>query len=76
MQENKLANEVYDVIEEKVQDETFSVEFIDEVDYKEKEYIFVRYTIKGDPTEYLGWYYRKDGELVHDVTREIGNEND
>ncbi|AVR00223.1 hypothetical protein OBCHQ24_14795 [Oceanobacillus iheyensis] len=69
MQENKLENEVYDVIEEKVQDETFTIESIDEVNYKEKEYIFVSYTIKGDPTEYLEWYYRKDGELVQDVTK-------
>lgn len=54
VQENKLENEVYEVIEEKVQDGTFTIEFIDEVDYKEKEYIFVRYIIKGDPIEYLG----------------------
>ncbi|MFD1173331.1 hypothetical protein [Oceanobacillus picturae] len=51
MQENKLENEVYEVIEEKVQDETFTIGSIDEINYKEKEYIFVSYTIKGDPTE-------------------------
>ncbi|CDO03594.1 hypothetical protein BN988_02111 [Oceanobacillus picturae] len=69
LQENKLENEVYDVIEEKVQDETFSIEFIDEVDYYEEKYFVVSYTIKGDPTEYLEWYYRKDGEWLHDETK-------
>lgn len=76
LQENKLENEVYDVIEEKVQDETFTIESIDEVNYKEKEYIFVSYIIKGDPTEYLGMYYQKNGEWILDETKEIGNEND
>lgn len=76
VQENKLENEVYDVIEEKVQDETFTIEFIDEVNYYEEKYFVVSYTIKGDPTEYLERYYRKDGEWLQDVTKEIGNEND
>ncbi|MBP2080142.1 hypothetical protein [Oceanobacillus polygoni] len=68
--ENKLENAVYDVIEEKVGNETFTIEFIDEMENKEN-YIVVGYTIKGEHTKYLEWYYWRDGELLHDLTREI-----
>ncbi|WP_042221934.1 hypothetical protein [Oceanobacillus manasiensis] len=69
LQEYKLENEMYDVIEEKVQGETFEIEFIDEMNYYEEKYFVVGYTIKGDPNEYLEWYYRKDGKLVQDLTK-------
>lgn len=68
--ESKLENAVYDVIEEKVGNETFTIEFIDEMENKEN-YIVVGYTIKGEHTKYLEWYYWRDGELLHDLTREI-----
>lgn len=73
--ESKLENAVYDVIEEKVGNETFTIEFIDEMENKEN-YIVVGYTIKGEHTKNLEWYYWRDGELVHDLTREIEDEND
>ncbi|MFD2044591.1 hypothetical protein ACFSTA_08460 [Ornithinibacillus salinisoli] len=73
--ENKLENAVHDVIKEKVENETFTIDFIDEVEYKEK-YIVVGYTIKGEHAKYLEWYYWRDGELVQDLTRKIEDDNE
>ncbi|MFC3040806.1 hypothetical protein ACFOGI_11160 [Virgibacillus xinjiangensis] len=71
--ENKLENAVYDAIEEKVGNETFTIEFIDEMKKKES-YIVVGYTMEDDDTKYLERYYWCDGELVHDGTKEIEDE--
>ncbi|MGP4040959.1 hypothetical protein ACTWP4_13835 [Gracilibacillus sp. D59] len=73
--ENKLENAVNEVVEEQVGREAFSIEFIDKMEYKEN-YIAVGYTIDNDTTKYIGWYYWRDGELVHDITRKIGDENE
>lgn len=72
MKENKLENAVYDVIEEKVGNESFTIDFIDESKSKE-DYLVVGYTIEGDLT--IEWYDWRDGELIHVPTEKMGNDN-
>ncbi len=75
LKENRLENAVYDVIEEKVGNESFTIEFIDEME-SEENYFVVGYTIEGEHTKYMEWYYWRNGELIHNLTRKIGNENE
>ncbi|WP_163538965.1 hypothetical protein [Gracilibacillus sp. YIM 98692] len=50
LKEDKLENAVYDVIEEKVGNKSFTIEFIDEME-SEENYFVVSYTIEGENTK-------------------------
>lgn len=63
--EDKLENAVHDAMKENIGSEDFTIEFIDEVEYREK-YLVVGYTMKGEHAKRLEWFYWRDGQLVRD----------
>ena len=73
--ENKLENAVYNEIEEKVGNESFTIEYIDKMK-SEENYFVVSYTVEGEHTKYMEWYYWQDGELIHNLTRKFRDENE
>ena len=68
--ENKLENAVQEAMKGNGGSEDSTIEYIDEVEYKEN-HIVVGYTMKDEHTKYLEWFYCRDGELVRDAKREI-----
>lgn len=70
--EKRLENAVYDVVEEKAGGETFTIKVIDETKNKEN-HITIAYIIEGDNTTYWEGYYWKDGKLTPDSTSKIGH---
>lgn len=71
--EEKVENAVYNDIEERVGTEDFSIKYIDGMGIRENN-IIVSYSTEDDNTKYLGWYYWRNGEVIHDLTREMENE--
>ncbi|UOQ49848.1 hypothetical protein MUN88_07175 [Gracilibacillus caseinilyticus] len=75
LEENKLEHAINNVMEEKAGNESFTIEFIDEMKSEENYYV-VGYTVEGDDTKYMEWYYWRNGELIHNLTRKIGDGNE
>lgn len=72
--EKALEKAVYEEVEERTGSEKVQVAFIKKMNYKSRfkeNHISIGYHIPGDNTKYWGWYYWRDGDLVHDFTTEI-----
>ncbi|UOQ83444.1 hypothetical protein [Gracilibacillus salinarum] len=74
LKENKVEQAIHNEIEEKAGSESFTIESIDEMKSEENYYV-VGYTLECEDTKYMEWYYWRDGELIHNLTRKIEYDN-
>ncbi|GGD14100.1 hypothetical protein [Pontibacillus salipaludis] len=71
-QDSRVEEAVYDAIGEKVGDESFTINYFEEIEREENTYL-VHYTVEGENTEYLEWYDWRNGELIHKNTKTLGD---
>ena len=63
VEEMKLKNAAYDVIEEKIDNKNVTIEYVDEMDEENLLYA-IGYTVAGDDERYLDFYYWQEDEFV------------